>query len=52
MFSGAFFWFVMGMFFVLVAVGARVWFRDLGLHMNWWKWLLSLELPLLLYAKG
>lgn len=40
MFSGALFWFVMGILFVLVAIGARVWAEDLKLKMTWWKWLL------------
>ena len=41
MFEGSLFWFVMGMLFVLVAVGARAWARSLGLKMRWWKWLLT-----------
>jgi hypothetical protein len=35
-------WFVLGMLFVLVAVGAVAWARDLGLKMVWWKWVLAL----------
>ncbi len=41
MFSGGFFWFVMGMVMVLVAVSAVLWAKDLGLKMNWWKWLIA-----------
>ncbi len=41
MFSGAVFWFLMGMLFILVAKGARVWAEDLNLRMTWWKWALS-----------
>lgn len=40
MFSGAVFWFLMGMLFILVAKGARVWAEDLKLRMTWWKWAL------------
>ena len=41
MFSGALFWFLMGMLTILVAAGAVVWAKDLGLKMTWWKWLLA-----------
>jgi len=41
MFSSPFFWFLMGVVFVLVAAGARAWATSLGLRMTWWKWLLS-----------
>ena len=42
MFSGALFWFIMGMLFILVAVGAKTWADALRLKMTWWKWLLAL----------
>lgn len=42
MFTGGVFWFVMGILFVLVVVGAKLWAEDLGLKMAWWKWLLVL----------
>ena len=38
---GAPFWFAMGAITVLVVAGARLWARDLGLKMRWWKWLLA-----------
>lgn len=41
MFSGGLFWFIMGILFVLVAVGAKVWTEELGLKMTWWKWALA-----------
>ncbi len=34
-------WLLLGMLLGLVAAGARVWARDLGLVMTWWKWLLA-----------
>lgn len=42
MFSGGIFWFIMGMIFILVAVGARAWAEALRLKMTWWKWLFAL----------
>lgn len=42
MFSGGIFWFVMGMLFVLVAAGAKVWAESLELNMTWWKWLCAI----------
>ena len=35
------FWIVMGLFYALMIAGAPVWAEDLGLQMNWWKWLLA-----------
>lgn len=35
------FWFLMGILFVGLVAGARVWFEDLGYKMTWWKWLLA-----------
>ena len=35
------FWIVMGLIYALIIVGAKVWAQDLGLEMNWWKWLLA-----------
>lgn len=32
------FWMVLGALQVLVFVGARVWAKELGIPMNWWKW--------------
>ena len=37
---GPLFWIVMGLLYALIIVSARVWAQDLGLQMNWWKWLL------------
>ena len=34
------FWIVMGLLYALVIAGARVWAQDLGLQMNWFKWIL------------
>lgn len=42
MFSGGFFWFLMGLLFVLVAAGVKAWTDSLGIKMSWWKWLLAL----------
>jgi hypothetical protein len=33
--------FITGLLSGAVVVGAIRWFKDLGFHMNWWKWLLS-----------
>jgi hypothetical protein len=35
------FWIIMGMLYALIIYSARYWAKDLGLKMNWWKWLLS-----------
>lgn len=42
MFSGGVFWFIMGMLFILVAVGAKAWAESLRLNMTWWKWVCAL----------
>ncbi len=34
------FWMVMGGLMVLFFSGMRLWFKDLGFAMNWWKWVL------------
>ena len=36
-----FFWIVMGLIYAMIIAGAPVWAEDLGLQMNWWKWLLT-----------
>ena len=33
--------FVTGLLSGAVIIGAIFWTRDMGLHMTWWKWLLS-----------
>jgi len=33
--------FLAGLFSLPVIIGAMAWFRDTGLQMNWWKWLLT-----------
>jgi len=33
--------FLAGLFTLPVIIGAVAWFRDKGLQMNWWKWLLT-----------
>ena len=35
------FWIIMGLLYASLIAGARIWAEDLGLNMNWWKWLLS-----------
>lgn len=32
------FWMVLGAIQVWVFSGAKIWARDLGIPMNWWKW--------------
>jgi hypothetical protein len=34
------FWTTMGLIYAITIAGARYWAEDLGLSMNWWKWLL------------
>ncbi|MBT3670619.1 MAG: hypothetical protein HOA61_01020 [Bacteroidetes bacterium] len=43
------FWFFMGILFVGVAVGLKVFFEDKGFEMNWWKWLLTALLWFLIF---
>ena len=31
----------MGLVYALMIAGAPMWAKDLGLQMNWWKWLLT-----------
>ena len=31
----------MGLICALIIAGAPIWAQDLGLQMNWWKWLLA-----------
>lgn len=40
-FNGNIFWFLMGLLFVVVAGGFKVFAEDLGWKLTWWKWLLS-----------
>ena len=40
MFQGELFWMVMGALSVLIGIGATMWAKDLGLKMNWYKWVL------------
>ena len=35
------FWIIMGLIYAVIIVGAPVWAEDLGLQMNWWKWVLT-----------
>ena len=35
------FWIVMGLIYAVIIAGAPIWAADLGLQMNWWKWLLT-----------
>ena len=49
----AIFWIFMGLLYALMIAGAPVWADDLGLHMNWWKWVLaSLWYVFLSYSFG
>lgn len=41
MFTSGFFWFVMGMIAILVAMGFKAFAEDQGWALNWWKWLLA-----------
>ncbi len=36
------FFFILGIFFLVTLIGARIWFEDMGMKMNWWKWLLTI----------
>ena len=40
MFDSGLIWFILGILFILIAAGAKVWAEDLKLNMNWWKWIL------------
>lgn len=35
------YWIVMGLLYALMVAGAPVWAEELGLQMNWWKWILA-----------
>jgi uncharacterized membrane protein len=35
------FWIFMGFLYALVGYSAPIWANDLGLKMNWWKWVLA-----------
>ncbi len=35
------FWMTMGLTYAVIIAGANIWARDLGLEMNWWKWLMA-----------
>jgi hypothetical protein len=37
----SFFWIFMGLAYVLIIAGSPIIAQDLGLSMNWWKWLLT-----------
>jgi hypothetical protein len=54
--NGAFFWFVMGIIFVLVAVAFKAFADERGWRMSWWKGLLAVAwyalLSLSFYAWG
>ena len=34
-------WIFVGATSVLIALGAKEWFKDLNITMSWWKWLIS-----------
>ena len=40
--------FIIGLLSGAVLIGVVTWAKDLGLHMTWWKWLLSASWYLLL----
>jgi hypothetical protein len=35
------FWMAMGLIYALIVAGAPIWAQDLGMQMNWWKWILA-----------
>lgn len=40
-FNGNIFWFLMGLLFVVVVAGIKIFAEDQGWTQTWWKWLLS-----------
>ena len=34
------FWTVMGLIYAMIIAGAPIWAEDLGIRMNWFKWIL------------
>jgi len=40
-FSEPVFWIIMGLLYALIGYSAKLWAKDLGLKMNWWKWLIA-----------
>ena len=36
------YWIAFGAFTVLIVAGAASWFKDKGILMNWWRWILLL----------
>lgn len=42
------FWMLMGVCYTLIVISASVWAKDLGLKMNFWKWLFAIFWFLLL----
>jgi len=49
-FEGNIFWFLMGILFLLIAGGFKVFAEDRGWKMTWWKWLLSAVWYLLFFS--
>jgi len=41
-FNGSFFWFLMGVLFILAAAGFRAFAKDRGWVISWWKAILAL----------
>ena len=41
-FNGSFFWFLMGVLFILAAAGFRAFAKDRGWTISWWKAVLAL----------
>ena len=41
-FDGNFFWFLMGIIFLVIMAGFKAFAEDRGWVMTWWKWLLVL----------
>lgn len=39
-FTSGTFWFIEGIFFVVLILALRVWLKQKGAAMTWWKWIL------------
>jgi hypothetical protein len=39
-FTSGTFWFIEGIFFVVLILALRVWLKQKGTAMTWWKWIL------------
>ena len=39
-FTSGMFWFIEGVFFIVLIIALRVWLKEKGARMTWWKWFL------------